>query len=118
MDDLVVERVLLAVDQVPPGSVVSYGDLAGLVGTGPRQVGAVMSRHGAAVTWWRVTSSYGDLPAHLRGEAFAHWAEEGIRVKPNGLGCRIRDHRCDLVALADAYETALAALPQNDEDDA
>lgn len=110
MDELLVERVLLAVDQVPPGGVVSYGDLAELVGTGPRQVGAVMSRHGSAVTWWRVTNASGDLPAHLRDEAFAHWADEGIGVKANGLGCRIREHRCDLVALADAYEDALADL--------
>lgn len=110
MDDLLVERVLLAVEQVPPGEVVSYGDLAGLVGIGPRQVGAVMSRHGAGVAWWRVTNASGDLPVELRPAAFARWAAEGIAVKPNGCGCRIREHRTDLVALADAYDLALASL--------
>lgn len=108
MDDLLVERVLTAVDQVPPGRVVSYGDLAELVGTGPRQVGAVMRHHGAAVTWWRVTNSYGDLPPHLRDEAFARWSEEGIAVKPNGLGCRIAEHRCDLGRLVEDYESAVS----------
>lgn len=113
MDDLLVERVLTAVDQVPAGRVVSYGDLAELVGTGPRQVGSIMRHHGAAVTWWRVTNAYGDLPRHLRDEAFARWAEEGIVVKPNGLGCRITEHRCDLPQLLVDYERAvgLTAAP-------
>lgn len=31
--------------------------------------------------------------------------------KPNGLGLRIRDHRADLMALADAAEAALGPLP-------
>ena len=35
------ERVLRAVELVPAGRVVSYGDLAALVGTGPRGMGAV-----------------------------------------------------------------------------
>ena len=37
-------------------------------------------------------------------------APEGIEVKPNALGCRIRDHRADLEALAAAWEAAVADL--------
>lgn len=111
MDEELVERILLAVEQVPRGRVVSYGDLAELVGTGPRLVGRVMSLYGSNVTWWRVTSSYGDLPRHLHDEARAHWAEEGIAWKPNGLGCRIALHRADLARLADDYEQATRHLP-------
>lgn len=111
MDELVVERVLVAVEQIPRGRVASYGDLAELVGVGPRLVGRVMSLYGSNVTWWRVTSSYGDLPEHLRDEARARWADEGIGWKPNGLGCRIRDHRVDLPRLARDYERAAAHLP-------
>lgn len=110
MDELVVERVLVAVEQIPRGRVASYGDLAELVGVGPRLVGRVMSLYGGNVTWWRVTSSYGDLPEHLRDEARAHWAAEGIAWKPNGLGCRIREHRVDLAQLARDYERAAAHL--------
>jgi alkylated DNA nucleotide flippase Atl1 len=110
MDELLVERVLIAVEQVPRGRVVAYGDLAELIGIGPRQVGAVMSRYGSNVTWWRVTSSYGDLPQHLHDEAQPHWAEEGITWKPNGLGCRIADFRADLARLADDYERATREL--------
>lgn len=110
MDDVLVERVLRAVELVPRGRVVSYGDLAALVGTGPRQVGAIMRVYGGNVTWWRVTNASGDLPSHLRPEAFEIWATESIEVKPNRLGCRIRDHRADLAALAVAWEAAVADL--------
>lgn len=110
VDDVVVERVLRAVEQVPRGRVVSYGDVAALVGIGPRQVGSIMKAFGANVTWWRVTSSYGDLPEPLREPARVRWAEEGILMKPNGLGCRIADHRVDRVELAKAYQRATADL--------
>jgi methylated-DNA-protein-cysteine methyltransferase related protein len=110
MDEELVERILRAAEQVPRGRVVSYGDLAELVGVGPRLVGRVMSLYGNNVAWWRVTSSYGDLPAHLRDEARARWADEGIAWKPNGLGCRITQHRADLERLADDYERTVRDL--------
>jgi methylated-DNA-protein-cysteine methyltransferase-like protein len=111
MDDLLIEHVLVAVEQIPRGRVASYGDLAILVGIGPRQVGSVMSRWGGNVTWWRVTNSSGDLPAHLHTEAARHWATEGIEWKPNRLGCRIAVYRADLLRLAQDYERAVAHLP-------
>jgi alkylated DNA nucleotide flippase Atl1 len=110
VDERIVELVLRAAELVPPGRVASYGDLAGLVGTSPRHVGQVMARYGSEVAWWRITSSYGDLPPHLREEAAVHWAEEGITWKPNRLGCRIEEHRADLVALADSFD-AVRELP-------
>ena len=69
-----VERVLRAVELVPAGRVVSYGDLAALVGTGPRQVGSVMRHYGSNVAWWRVTNASGEHVPHLREAAFARWA--------------------------------------------
>ncbi|NHA66531.1 MGMT family protein [Phycicoccus flavus] len=111
MDDVVVERVLRAVEQVPRGRVVSYGDLASLVGCGPRYVGSIMKAYGGNVTWWRVTNAAGDLPEPLREPARERWAQEGILPKSNGLGCRIADYRADLTALAAAYEQAVADLP-------
>ncbi|QLQ15109.1 MAG: MGMT family protein [Micropruina sp.] len=59
MDEWLVERVLLATECIPPGRVASYGDLARLVGTGPRQVGAILARFGSSVPWWRVTNASG-----------------------------------------------------------
>lgn len=101
-------EVLRAVDLVPSGSVVSYGDLAELVGATPRQVGAVMRLRGADVAWWRVVDASGRLPQHLLDEARARWADEGIAWTADGRGCRLERHRCDLPGLADAYEVASA----------
>lgn len=108
MDELVVEKVLTAVEQIPAGRVVSYGDVGDIVGAGPRVVGAVMSRHGAMVAWWRVTNASGDFPESLRRRAREHWAEENIGWKPNGRGCRITEFRHDLETLRGDYDVAIA----------
>ncbi|KGN31916.1 methyltransferase [Knoellia sinensis KCTC 19936] len=107
--ELTIERVLTLVELVPRGRVVSYGDLAKIVGIGPRQVGAFMAHHSEGLTWWRVTNASGDLPRDLLDRARPHWADEGILVKRNGLGCRIADYRADLDALATAYRIRIAA---------
>lgn len=129
------EAVLAIVRLVPAGRVVSYGDIAELVGIGPRQVGRIMATHGDSeeidlgagddgpegddesvvddgpVPWWRVTNSGGDLPPHLRDEAFARYRQEGTPIKRNGHGADIRTRRADLSALADAAEATLGPLP-------
>lgn len=110
MDDLLVERVLRAVEQVPAGRVVSYGDIAALVGTGPRQVGAVLSRWGGNVAWWRVTNRAGELPTDLLTRARPHWDQEGIEVRPDGRGCRFATYRADLGRLAEDYARAVQGL--------
>ncbi|MGD8216018.1 MGMT family protein [Aestuariimicrobium sp. Y1814] len=102
--DRLVEQVLLAADLVPSGRVVSYGDLAALVGTSPRRVGRIMATHGHRTNWWRVTNAAGDLV--VLDAARAMWAAEGIRIKPNGLGTRMRDHHADLARLAADFEAA------------
>lgn len=102
-----VERVLAVVELVPRGSVVTYGDVAGLAGTSARRVGAVMSAYGSGVPWWRVVNASGELPPHLRERVTGHWLQEGIEWARSGRGCRIRAHRADLVGLADAVERTL-----------
>ena len=75
------EAVLGIVDQIPPGRVLAYGDIAELLGQGgPRQVGSVMSRYGSSVTWWRVIRASGEAPQGLQDEALAHWREEGTAL--------------------------------------
>jgi alkylated DNA nucleotide flippase Atl1 len=110
VDDVVVERVLRAVEQVPRGRVVSYGDLAALVGIGPRQVGTIMRLYGSNVTWWRVTNASGALPTDLMDEVRERWAAEGILLRRDGRGCRIEDHRADLSRLSADWERATADL--------
>lgn len=106
--ELIAERVLRAVEQVPPGSVVSYGDIAGIVGTAARVVGAVMAQYGAEVTWWRVVDRDGRLPEHLLEAAREHWKAE--HVSAGERGCRIERHRANLDDLAERYEEAVASL--------
>ncbi|HRW18849.1 MAG TPA: MGMT family protein [Dermatophilaceae bacterium] len=76
------ERVLALVRQIPEGQVATYGDLAGLVGSGgPRQVGQVMSRYGSDVPWWRVIRA-GGLPPQCHAEsALEHYRAEGTPLR-------------------------------------
>ena len=107
MDEEFVERVLTAVEAIPAGRVCSYGDIAELLEVGPRRVGAVMSVYGGAVSWWRVTNSRGELPAHLLDDARQHWLGEGIGLSSSGRGCRIDAHRADLVQMADTIRDTM-----------
>ena len=53
-------QVLAIVNQIPRGKVLTYGDIAELIGSGSgRVVGAAMSRHGHEVAWHRVVLSSG-----------------------------------------------------------
>ncbi|MCW2835151.1 MAG: cysteine methyltransferase [Nocardioides sp.] len=113
MDERLVELVLRAVDLIPPGRVAAYGDLGRIVGIGPRQVGAVMSRHGDGSTWWRVTDAAGNFAPDLLERARPHWLEEGIVIRSSGRGCRIEEHRADLDRLARQWRTAVADLDED-----
>ncbi|MGK5732467.1 MGMT family protein [Streptomyces sp. URMC 124] len=76
------ERVLAVAEQIPPGRVMTYGDVAEWLGEGgPRQVGRVMALYGGPVPWWRVVRADGVLlPGHeLR--ALAHYREEGTPLR-------------------------------------
>lgn len=73
-----VERVLSTVEQIPPGRVATYGDVAEVVGIGgPRQVGQVMSAYGSAVCWWRVIRADGHPVRGHEQEALAALEAEG-----------------------------------------
>ena len=93
MDDELPEyaaAVLDAVDRIPPGQVMTYGDVAEYVGAGgPRQVGQVMSRWGGAVAWWRVLRADGSPPPGHEARALERYREEGTPLRPGG-------HRVDL----------------------
>ncbi|MDX6287774.1 MAG: hypothetical protein QOG53_3259 [Frankiales bacterium] len=60
--------VLDAVDVIPRGKVMAYGDVAEYVGMGsPRGVGAVMAQWGHEVAWHRVVMADGrPAPGHER----------------------------------------------------
>ncbi|WP_286252561.1 MGMT family protein [Streptomyces graminofaciens] len=76
------ERVLEVAELIPPGRVMTYGDVAEwLQEGGPRQVGRAMALYGGAVPWWRVVRADGALlPGHeLR--ALDHYREEGTPLR-------------------------------------
>ena len=86
MDELpdLAAAVLDAVDLVPPGRVVTYGDVGAFVGCGPRQVGRVMALWGGAVAWWRVLRADGSPPPGHEREALRHYRDEGTPLRPGG----------------------------------
>jgi alkylated DNA nucleotide flippase Atl1 len=59
------ERVRRIVEALPEGTWTSYGDLAELIGTGPRQVGAYM-RDGNVARAYRVLTAGGTVSEGFR----------------------------------------------------
>jgi len=75
-------RVLDVVDAIPPGQVMSYGDIAEYLGAGgPRQVGRVLASYGGGVAWWRVIHADGSLLARHEQEALARYRQEGTPLR-------------------------------------
>jgi alkylated DNA nucleotide flippase Atl1 len=75
-------RVLDVVDAIPPGQVMSYGDIAEYLGSGgPRQVGQVLSRYGGGAPWWRVTHADGTPAPGHEAQALAHYLAEGTPLR-------------------------------------
>ena len=80
-----VDAVLCAVEQIPPGRVLSYGDVAELVGVGgPRQVGHIMATHGGVVPWWRVVRADGSTAVRKQAGQLALLAREGCPLRAGG----------------------------------
>ncbi|WP_270888392.1 MGMT family protein [Pedococcus sp. 5OH_020] len=75
------DDVLEVVDTIPEGMVLTYGDIAELLGRGgPRAVGTVMARYGSDVPWWRVVRAGGYFPQGHEEQALAHYREEGTAL--------------------------------------
>lgn len=73
------EAVLAAVERIPAGKVLAYGDVAELVGIrSPRFVGQVMFRYGAGVPWHRVLMASGAPAPHKSREQLAMLVDEGV----------------------------------------
>jgi alkylated DNA nucleotide flippase Atl1 len=90
------EAVQAVVRRIPPGRVMSYGDVAEYLGTGgPRQVGAVMSRGGGDLPWWRVIRADGSPPAGHETECLAAQRAEGTPMRDDGTRVDMRRARWD-----------------------
>ena len=88
LDESLIYEILSVVEEIPEGSVASYGQIAALIGRekNSRLVGRVLSR----------TEFYGDYPCHRvvnhAGRTAPGWREqrflleqEGVEFKENGL---------------------------------
>ncbi|NYG60492.1 alkylated DNA nucleotide flippase Atl1 [Nocardioides daedukensis] len=83
------EAVLRVAESVPRGRVTTYGAIAEAVGAalgrgGPRVVGNVMAREGAAVPWWRVVRADGSLGCSRGSDAHQNWLAEGTPLRRSG----------------------------------
>ncbi|WP_029947303.1 MGMT family protein [Leifsonia aquatica] len=76
--DSFVERVLGVVESIPPGQVMTYGDVAAVLGSrAARMVGQIMAYYGSTVPWWRVVRASGHPPADHEHLALPHYRAEG-----------------------------------------
>lgn len=77
-----VDEVLAVVRRIPPGRVMTYGDIAWALGSNaPRAVGRVMAYYGHAVPWWRVVPASGHPPQGHARLALPHYLEEGTPLR-------------------------------------
>jgi methylated-DNA-protein-cysteine methyltransferase-like protein len=74
--------VLDAVERIPPGRVMSYGDIAEYVGHGTaRMVGRVLAVHGHEVPWHRVLRADGTSAPQIRDRQLALLRAEGVPIR-------------------------------------
>ncbi|MGH3311250.1 MAG: MGMT family protein [Streptomyces sp.] len=91
------ERVLDVTERIPPGRVLTYGDVAEwLDAGGPRQVGRVMALYGAAVPWWRVVRADGVLLAGHELRALEQYHAEGTPLRDAGRATAGHVQRIDM----------------------
>ncbi|MFF5445135.1 MGMT family protein [Streptomyces sp. NPDC012888] len=84
------ERVLDAAERIPPGRVMTYGDIAEWLGEGgPRQVGRVMALYGGPVPWWRVVRADGVPLPGSEQRALRHYRTEGTPLRESTAGIRL-----------------------------
>jgi alkylated DNA nucleotide flippase Atl1 len=85
--DELAARVLAVVERIPPGRVLTYGDVAALAPEATaRDVGQVLLRHGEreGLPWWRVLRADGTPPPHLLERQLALLRAEGTPLAPSG----------------------------------
>jgi alkylated DNA nucleotide flippase Atl1 len=75
------DSILLATDAIPSGTVSTYGDIARIVGCGPRLVARVLAGSGGQTCWWRVVRADGTIAPQLVAEGTTHLAAEGVAVR-------------------------------------
>jgi methylated-DNA-protein-cysteine methyltransferase-like protein len=74
--------ILDCISAIPPGYVMSYGDVAACAGaTSPRQVGSLLASTDHAVPWHRVVRADGSLAAPDHERQRQMLSAEGVRFR-------------------------------------
>ena len=85
-----VSDVLDVVAGIPPGRVMTYGDVAAALGSrAARAVGSVMAHYGHEVPWWRVVRAGGHPPIAHEHRALEHYRSEGTPLRWAGDAYRV-----------------------------
>jgi alkylated DNA nucleotide flippase Atl1 len=88
------QRILACVESIPPGRVMTYGDVAEYVGApSARIVGRVLALDDGSVPWHRVMRSNGTLAEHLYTEQRQRLLAEGVRFRGDKVD--LANHRWD-----------------------
>ncbi|WP_403021396.1 MGMT family protein [Salinibacterium sp. GXW1014] len=81
-DDEFASHVLDIVAAIPPGRVMTYGDVASVLASrGARVVGNILARSGSDLPWWRVIRAGGLAPSGKEERALEHYREEGTPLR-------------------------------------
>lgn len=87
-----VDHVLEVVSAIPPGRVMTYGDVAAALGSRrARTVGQIMARYGSDLPWWRVIRAGGYPPRGHESRAHSFYIAERTPLRETA-----DDYRVDL----------------------
>lgn len=77
------KAVLRVVERIPPGHVMTYGDIAFVLGSrAARKVGQVLAHYGHTVPWWRVVPVNGKPPHGHAARAKDEYVRESTPILP------------------------------------
>lgn len=72
-----VSRIIAVVEAIPPGKVMTYGDVAAALGSrASRAVGQALAYYGHDLPWWRVIRSSGHAPLQHESRALEFYRLE------------------------------------------
>jgi methylated-DNA-protein-cysteine methyltransferase related protein len=91
MDTKLAQAIYRIVRRIPRGSVLSYGDIGKIVGTGPRQVAAAIRGCPPGLPWHRVVGAGGKIltPGETALTQRQLLMTEGVRFRGNGFSYRL-----------------------------
>ncbi|WP_416565494.1 MGMT family protein [Nocardia testacea] len=89
MNDEVNERVREVIAGIPPGHLLTHGDVAARAGvTSARIVGRILATDGADLPWQRVLRAEGSCAPHLAERQLSRLRAEGVTAASDRVDLR------------------------------